>query len=437
MYDETTELLQEIAAGEDALLEFKEVVFQGEKEKRRVRFAGEEGKTTSVIAEVFVSMANTEGGVVLFGVNKHGRIVGIPPEGRDLLEQFIVNAVLQACVPPLEPSPVLDWLMLPSEDGTSRLCLKVGIAKARFYVHQTTDGRFLKRVSSHRSLIPAEQLGRLLASRQLAIPFEERPAAGSQLEDVDVNRLDAYHQLRFKRSFRETGLPLERLLSNWKLAIQVEELPWQLTNLGVLLFTVEPERFLPGAYVDLAVYDHDFADGNTVDTKHFGGPVTEQIEKVLDYLQSSPYVATSSSKDAQGRVDQPRYSLLALQEAMVNALVHRDYALTGSQVIVYVFPDRIEIRNPGGLHNTLTPENLYAGCQPMRRNQHLAGFLRDFSSPRTGRAYMEARGEGFLTVVRECIRVSGREPELRVEGQSVRLTLFSATVEPEAEEAGG
>jgi hypothetical protein len=50
---------------------------------------------------------------------------------------------------------------------------------------------------------------------------------------------------------------------------------------------------------------------------------------------------------------------------------------------------------------------------------------------------MEARGEGFLTVVRECVQVSGREPELRVEGQSVRLTLFSASVVPEAEEAGG
>ena len=66
MYEDMNELLSEIAAGEDTLLEFKEVVFRGD----QPRFASEEGKATKVIAEVFVSMANTEGGVVLFGVNK-------------------------------------------------------------------------------------------------------------------------------------------------------------------------------------------------------------------------------------------------------------------------------------------------------------------------------------------------------------------------------
>ena len=122
-----------------------------------------------------------------------------------------------------------------------------------------------------------------------------------------------------------------------------------------------------------------------------------------------------------------------MQESIVNAIVHRDYELTGSQIIVYVFPDRIEVRNPGGLHNTLTPKNLYAGCQRIRRNQHIAGFLRDFKSPRTGRAYMEMRGEGFLTVLRESRRLSGRWPELKVVGQSVRLTLFGASDAPPQE----
>jgi predicted HTH transcriptional regulator len=60
-----------------------------------------------------------------------------------------------------------------------------------------------------------------------------------------------------------------------------------------------------------------------------------------------------------------------------------------------MFPDRIEFQNPGALYNTLTIENLYAGCQPVRRNQLLAGFMRDYKSALTGRSYMEARGEGI------------------------------------------
>lgn len=90
-----------------------------------------------------------------------------------------------------------------------------------------------------------------------------------------------------------------------------------------------------------------------------------------------------------------------------------------------MFPERIEISNPGGLHNTLVPEDLYAGCQPYRRNQLLAGFLRDFVSPVTDRSYMEARGEGFLMLVRESERVSGRRPLLEQVGDAVRLTIYS------------
>lgn len=90
MYDTLSDLLMEIVAGEDTYLEFKEVVFRG----NQVRFSSEEGKASSVIAEVFVSLANTAGGVVLFGVNKHGEVVGFDTAARDTLEQFVVNCAL-------------------------------------------------------------------------------------------------------------------------------------------------------------------------------------------------------------------------------------------------------------------------------------------------------------------------------------------------------
>ena len=80
------------------------------------------------------------------------------------------------------------------------------------------------------------------------------------------------------------------------------------------------------------------------------GPVPEQIEAVPTDLRTSPLAAVRSRKDGLGRSDRPAYSEFALQEVVVNALAHRDYAIVGSQVIVTLFPDRIEIRNPGGLH---------------------------------------------------------------------------------------
>lgn len=421
LYDDKHELMQEIAAGEDTLLEFKEVVFKGD----QVRFASEEGKASKVIAEVFVSMANAERGLVLFGVNKHHDVVGIDPEKRNLLEQFVVNCGFQSCEPPVEPA--LDWVLLSDAEGAVRLCLKVYIPRARFYVHQTTDGRFLKRVGSHRTRIPAEQLGRLLAAGSLLIPFEERPAYRASIEQLSRSRFERYYEKRFGAAFVDSGLSYERLLGNLKLAAQSEEGDWQPTNLGMLLFGDRPHDALPGAFVDIAVYQGESADGNTVDSRKITGTLGEQIEGTLNYLKTSPYFATVSMKDGVGRFDKPAYSVFALQEAVVNALVHRDYELTGSQVIVTVFPDRIEIRNPGGLHNTLTPENLFFGCQPIRRNQYLTSFMRDYESPVTGRSYMEARGEGFLTLVRESERVSGKKPTIETSPQAVKLNVFAAS----------
>lgn len=177
--------------------------------------------------------------------------------------------------------------------------------------------------------------------------------------------------------------------------------------------------------MDVAAYDHSDADGNTLDSKRITGPVPEQIEGTLRYLLQSPLITVGSVKDELGRRDLPAYSGPALQEAVVNALAHRDHQLVGSQVIVTIFPDRLEIRNPGGLHNTLQPENLFAGCQPFRRNQMLCGFLRSYQSPVTGRAYMEQRGEGFLTMIRESQKLSGRRPDLEVTPQAVRLTIYA------------
>ncbi|MFH0997396.1 MAG: ATP-binding protein [Pseudomonadota bacterium] len=421
MYENIQTLLSEIAAGEDSFLELKEVVFRGNQ-----ILIGDAGRAAPEIAEVFCSFANTEGGAVVFGIRKDGGVVGISPEKRDILEQFVINVGLNNCRPLIEP--VLDWLQLPDDNQTMKLCLKVDVSKSRYYVHQTSDGRFLKRVGSHRHPIPPEQLGRLLASRNLLIPFEERPALGSGLESIDHGRVERYYQNRFKRSFFSDGLTFERLLVNLKLSVDIDNrvVP---TNLGIILFTDQPERVLDGVFIDIAAYRGNVADGETADTKRIGGPVPEQILQVLRYFQVSPLIATVSRKEAMGRRDLPAYVDTALQEAVVNAVVHRDYELTGSQIIIRIFPDHIEIQNPGGLHNTLTEEAMYTGCQPIRRNQLLAGFMRDFPSPITGTSFMEARGEDFLNLVRESEALSGKRPKIERIGEAVKLTIYAAIPE--------
>ena len=98
---DTEALLASIRAGEDTELELKEVVFHG----NRVAFAGDASRAGARLAEVFVSMANTTGGMVVMGVRDTDRTpVGIDPDRRDLLEQFVINAATVNCVPMIVPA---------------------------------------------------------------------------------------------------------------------------------------------------------------------------------------------------------------------------------------------------------------------------------------------------------------------------------------------
>jgi predicted HTH transcriptional regulator len=259
----------------------------------------------------------------------------------------------------------------------------------------------------------------------MLVPFEERPWLRAPLEALDQSRFAAYYERRYGHPLAHADIPYERLVQNLKLVAD-ETNALHPTVLGLLLSCSDPQTYLGGAFVDIAVYDSEHPDANHQrDAKKITGTLPEQIGKCVEYLRLSPFVPVAASKNELGRKDYPAYSLRALQEAVVNAVVHRDYQLAGSQVRLFLFPNRIEISSPGGLHNTIRPEDLYAGCQPYRRNQLLAGFLRDYQSPLTGRAYMEARGEGFLMLVRESEQISGRRPDLQAIGDSVRLTIYA------------
>jgi len=418
MYDTASELLAEIAAGEDTYLELKEVVFRG----NQPRFADAKARATEFIAQRLCCLANTEGGVIVFGVNKRQEVVGVAPDKMDLLEQWVVNISQNNCEPPVYIIP--DRRLLPNAEGTELLCLKVDVPKSP-YVHRTSGGRWMTRIGSHCRDLRPDQLARLLERRQIGQPFEEQAIPSTTLEALDLVLFEEYCRRRFgpDDTFEQTGM--EFRLINLKLAARLESGLVAPTVVGLLLFGRPPiTTYLPGAFVQCVLYRGCVADANAqLDSKLFEGPVPEQIVEATRFVER--YIPVAAEKTHEGRLDRPAFSLRAAHEAIVNAVVHRDYQLSVSNVRVLVFDDRIEISNPGGLHNTLRPENLFAGAQPYRRNQALAGFLRDYESPITGRALMESRGESFLMLVRET-RALGGDVELFPQPEALKLILRRA-----------
>ena len=129
----------------------------------------------------------------------------------------------------------------------------------------------------------------------------------------------------------------------------------------------------------------------------------------------------------------PQYSEEAVFEAVVNAVVHRDYSIRGSKVRLSMFEDRLEIQSPGSLPNNLTLESMEH--RQVTRNEILASVLARMPVEgirgSTNRRYlMERRGDGVPIIIRETTELSGRRPEYSlVDDSEVLLNIGAATIE--------
>lgn len=413
MYDTPAELLAAIAAGEDSLLELKEIFAEGNK-----LVIADEGRAVPWLARQVSAFCNSDGGVLVLGVADDRRLVGVPEDHLDDLQRLVVDAARDGVEPPADHLVRLDAVRVAHGSRVVSV-LKVDIRPDYFAVHAPKDRRPFVRAGNTTREVSMEQLPRLLARRSTLLSVDERPVLAATWDDLDHERLTAYHEMRFNRPPDDLG----RFASNVKVMARDELDGGHPSVAGLLLFGRVPLVGLAHAGIDLVVYRGTEADTDQRrDTRSFDETLTSQVDNVMAYLRASPHLATASSKDALGRTDFPSYSGRALQECVVNAVAHRDYAIPG-RVRVQVFVDRIEITSPGRLPNSLKPEDLFAGAQPIRRNQILVGFLSQPATWPSGRAGMEGMGEGFLTIVRETERLTGRLPEVRQHTEALTVTI--------------
>ena len=119
------------------------------------------------------------------------------------------------------------------------------------------------------------------------------------------------------------------------------------------------------------------------------------------------------------RAELPAIPRKVIREAVVNAMCHRQYSITGS-IRVLLSGDRLEVVNPGAPPNGVTPENMKAGVS-VPRNYFLVQVLKN-------RGYIDQLGRGLPMIFAEVRRASGREPEIRIEGDQTRLIVPRADV---------
>ncbi|MBN1612583.1 MAG: putative DNA binding domain-containing protein [Polyangiaceae bacterium] len=412
MFDTIESIRQQLAAGEDTFAEFKEVRLVGNAivSPNTEQFAGE-----------LVALANAEGGCIFLGVDDTGVIQGVAKGSLDAVERWAVNIATNNCDPPIRP--VIRKVRIPIGEDENAQILLVQVRRG-LYVHRTTGGRWLLRVGSTKRDLTSQELARLLQQRGRAFVFDEQPVLSAAVDDLSDATLVEY--------FGRTKLPMDELLRNTRVAISDEEGLTRPTVAGLLVFGAQPQHHLASACIDAAVYRSTSLDSDDlVHSQRIDGTVVEQIDDAVAFVQR--FMLMPARKDV-GRQDFPQYALGAVHEAIVNAVAHRDYSISGSRIRLFLYSDRMEIYSPGGLPNTITLETL--PYRVFTRNQLLVAFLSKLRSRRTGRALLESRGEGVRRILDESEAHSGRRPEYHLHGEEVELCIW-AKPSPHAEAGSG
>jgi len=157
-----------------------------------------------------------------------------------------------------------------------------------------------------------------------------------------------------------------------------------------------------------------------VHPQQIAGTVDRQIDEATEFVER---FMLKPARKPGGREDFPQYSTGVVHEAIVNAVAHRDYSIAGSKIRLFLFADRMEIYSPGGLPNTITLETM--PYRVFTRNQLLVSLLSRMKSRRTGRAFLESRGEGVRRILEEGERHAGRRPVYELFGEELRLTIWA------------
>lgn len=365
------------------------------------------------VRETLSSFSNTAGGVIILGLDEASgfRVTGVHDPRR------VADSLAATCSdemdPPLRPLIRLHHIddkslvvaEIPELDAAQKPCYYRGAGMNR--------GSYVRVGDSDRRLTPYE-VQIMLASR--GQPREdEQPVAGATVADLDeemVERLAS--RLRRTRPGAFADVDTRTILERLRVVVQGAEGEPVPSLGGLLALGRYPQQFAPQLNVTFVVYPTEtgeplatgerFLDNVTVE-----GAIPSMVRDALTAVRRN--MKRVGVVTGAGRTDRWEYPDAALREAVVNALVHRDLspASHGTQVQIEMYPDRLVVRNPGGLYRPVRVDDLGTEGVSSSRNATLLKILEDVELPEESGTVVENRGSGIRTMI-YALRAAGMSP---------------------------
>lgn len=264
-------------------------------------------------------------------------------------------------------------------------------------------------------LASADERARLLEASGL-FHFEETPVPKTSIDDLDLNAFAKYYRHIYDIPLEKSDMPLTAILQNMRLLVADAADTSRLSVAGLLLFGKQPQDYLFYSRVTAVRWAGLEAGEEIIDRQEITGRLPQIIQAAEAFILRNTRLRTRI--EAVQQEDYYEYPRPAIREAIVNAVAHRDYSLSGSQVRIFIFDDRLEIYSPGRLPNSVTLDNIRTHFS-RARNEIIARVLLNLG-------YVNILGSGIPRMIRLLRSHSGREPDFEVRGDLFFVRLWGA-----------
>lgn len=391
------ELLQIITDDESDRVEFKETL---------------SGSAPEKIREDICAFANDlpnhgEPGFVFVGVRKDKTIVGLQVTD-ELLRQLADMKNDGNIVPP--PSMTVEKCLL---QGKEVAVVKVEPSDSPPVKYK---GSICIRTGSRRGIANAQDERILNEKRRYGDrPFDLYPIPTASISDLNLIQFEREYLVQAfdPRILEANKRTLEERLAVTKMIDSSNGGPP--TVLGILVLGINPQDFLPGAYVQFLRIDGDELTDEIIDSEGIRGTISDQIRRLDDKLIAHNRVTVDIMS---GPVEKRTalYPMEALRQITRNAVMHRTYEATNAPIHVYWFNNRIEILSPGGAFGVVTPENFGKPGPTDYRNPNLAEAMKTLG-------FVQRFGIGLSIARRVLAEAEHPEPEFKIDNANAIVTI--------------
>lgn len=364
----------------------------------------------SLAVDELIAFANCKGGTVYFGVEDNGEVTGCTGN-------YDLQAMREAIYDKTRPPMFTEIDEIVYEEKT---VITITV-EADGKTYATTDGRCLKRLGKNSKPYYPDEMSHIYSAIHTN-DFSAQIIAESSLDDIN---LMVVYALKEKLRIRDSASTLPDLddmafLRDLKLIVN-DNGQDKLTIAGLLFVGKEQsiQRLLPQAEVIYLHYSKDNLEEYNLrmDMKQ---PIITVVDRLTEKIQNDNKI--KNVQIGLFRLEVADFSEKVFQEALLNALSHRDYQQMGA-VYVKHYPDKIVIENPGGFLDGITAENIITHPSSPR-NKLIAETLQSLK-------YVQRTGQGVDIIYKEMVSMGKPYPVYRVFNDAVQLTIGSAMEDPD------